>query len=76
MYAYTSYGSAVPVTKHDTNPNHYAALIVTVTGNLVVTPQNGGADITFTGLPCGALIPFEVALVKSTGSTASVAGLA
>jgi hypothetical protein len=75
LYAFTSYSTANPVTPADATPQHFRALIVTVAGNLVVTPLYGSGDITFTAVPCGVLIPIETKFVKSTGTTASVAGL-
>jgi hypothetical protein len=39
-------------------------------GAIVVTPANGGADVTVT-LPAGGICPFRVLAVKSTGTTAT-----
>lgn len=70
---------AVPLTLADASPNTYPGYILTTTGTVTVTPMldNGlpGADITFTAAPCGMIIPFPCLYVKSTGATATVAGL-
>lgn len=77
------YRFGVPITPSDTvNSNSFPALYVAVGGNAVVTPRatdgsgaGAAADITLTALPAGALIPFAVTAVKSTGTTASLVGL-
>lgn len=79
LYTFTMFGAAKPVTPHDTNENRYRALQVVTAGNLVVTPLIGNApasNITYTSVPAGTIIPFEVCKVLSTGTTASVVGLA
>ena len=41
-------------------------------GDLVVTPWNGAADVTFSGLTAGSVLPVMVKAVKSTGTTATL----
>lgn len=47
------------------------AVYVGVTGNVAVTPANGGANVTFVGVPAGAVLPIMVRAVLSTGTTAT-----
>lgn len=69
---------AAPVTPHDTNPQPpYDSLqVCSIAGGAtaVITPSQG-ADITYTGLTVGVVIPVKVKLVKSTGTLASFVGL-
>lgn len=77
-YTNTTYGSAVPVTTSDTAANHYRALLICAAGNVVFKPFNGGvtgSSITITGALVGSVIPVETAIVMSTGTTATLAGL-
>lgn len=66
-----------PVTPSDTvDLVPYAkALVVTAAGNLVILPMMNadGVTITFTGLPVGYVLPYQVRRVYATGTTASVA---
>ncbi len=63
---------AKAITKSDTDTFAIpVALYVGVTGNVVVTPANGVTDVTFTGVPAGAMLPVMVKAVKSTSTTAS-----
>lgn len=56
------------------------AIVVTVTGNLVVLPLKAADDsshlITFTGVAAGFVVPFRVRRVMVTGTTASCATIA
>jgi hypothetical protein len=47
------------------------AVYVGATGNVAVTPASGGANVTFVGLPAGAMVPCMVRAVLSTGTTAT-----
>jgi hypothetical protein len=40
-------------------------------GNIVVRPANGAVAVTFTGLPVGYVLPFRVAGINLTGTTAT-----
>lgn len=40
-------------------------------GNITVRPANGGAAVTYTGMPPGYVIPHRVIGVNSTGLTAT-----
>lgn len=75
----------VTISPHDTtlivndttnNPNGYELvwLYVMVAGNAVVLDINSNVR-TLTGLPVGAIVPFPVRRVNSTGTTASLLGL-
>lgn len=46
------------------------SLYVGGAGNMVVTMQDGN-DVTFSGIPAGAILPIRVTRVKSTGTTAT-----
>lgn len=41
------------------------------TGNVVVMPANGGASVTFVGLPAGSMVPCRVLSVVAEGTTAA-----
>ena len=62
---------AYSITKSDTLPNLFSYIYVGVTGNVVVTPEFGGSDVTFVGVPAGSYIWLRTKFVKSTGTTAS-----
>lgn len=47
------------------------AVYVGGTGNVAVTPANGGADVIFVGVPAGTMVPCMVRAVLSTGTTAT-----
>lgn len=66
---------AVPITPADgTDLPDVAIVVVTVAGNLAVQDAFGTA-ITFTALPAGYIVPFQVRRVLATGTTASAAYL-
>ena len=46
-------------------------LYVGSAGNLVVNMAGGGASVTFTGVPAGAILPIRVDRVLATSTTAS-----
>jgi hypothetical protein len=75
QYQFTTFGSCNPITTSDTAANHFKALLVCAAGNVAFVPLNGAA-ITMTSVPAGALIPVETSIVKATGTTATLAGLA
>ena len=70
------YAYSAAVTASDTVDltNWTRALLVTVTGNLVVDLVGSG-QITFTGLAANTILPFRVKRVKATGTTATVVAL-
>lgn len=71
-----SYGSAKVVVPSDSAGNSFAALLVTVTGDVAVK-NVGGTAITLVGVPAYTLIPFAVTQVLATGTTATnIIGLA
>jgi hypothetical protein len=47
------------------------ALYVGGYGNLTVDFADGGAAVTFVGVPAGSLLPFQVTRVYNAGTTAS-----
>lgn len=61
-------------TPHDTNAQNYYGLLFCTAGNVVFKSEASGADITITGGAAGLTIPGRVVLIKSTGTTATVAG--
>lgn len=62
--------SAVAVTKSDSTVlTETRGLYVGVEGDVAVTI--GGANVTFVGVPSGAILPIRVTKVLSTGTTAS-----
>lgn len=72
------YDDAVAITPSDATPQApnqpFAGLFVAAAGNLAfITPS--GNTITCTALPAGTEIHIRVKQVKSTGTTATVAGL-
>lgn len=80
MPAMQMFTSVVTVVPSDSAVNRFLALQVLIAGDLVVTPMlpsgvAAGADVSFTAVPAGTIIPFSTAKVKSSGTTATVAGL-
>lgn len=75
QYQFTSYSTCQPITTSDTVANHFKALLVCAAGNVAFVPMVGAA-VTITSAPAGAVIPVETAIVKATGTTATLAGLA
>ena len=66
---------AVAITPADgTDLPDSAIVVVTVAGNLAVHDAVG-TPITFTALPAGYIVPFQVRRVLATGTTASAAYL-
>lgn len=64
-------GSAVAITPSDTDTFSVpVAVYVGVAGNVVVTPEGGQADVTFTA-PAGATLPVMVWAVKATNTTST-----
>jgi hypothetical protein len=62
------------ITPHDTNEvADYIPKGIWVggAGNLVVQLYGDTADVTFTNVPAGTLLPLAVRLVKVTGTTAT-----
>ena len=47
------------------------AVYVGATGNVRIVPANGGAALTFVGLPAGSMVPCLARAVYSTGTTAT-----
>lgn len=62
---------AYAVTTHDTNPNIYSYLFVGVGGDVVVTPEYGGSDVTFKNVPTGSYLWIRTSKVKATSTTAT-----
>lgn len=73
--------TAAAVTPSDTVDftSYPKAIVVTVTGNLVVLPLKAADDgahlVTFTGMAAGFVVPFRVRRVLATGTTASLAAI-
>lgn len=65
--------NASAVTPHDTNAlaNVTKGLYVGVTGNITCRLVDDSADVVFTAVPAGAVLPIRVAYVRATGTTAS-----
>lgn len=48
-------------------------IVVCNAGNVVVRPVDSGADVTFTALPSGYIIPYHCSFIRQTGTTATLA---
>jgi hypothetical protein len=77
MSEYFSAKEAVTLTAHDTNAlaRRPQMFVVGVGGNAVVRAQGSSADVTFTGLTAGQVIPLTIGFLRSTGTTATLIGL-
>lgn len=63
---------AVAVTPSDANSfSQPVSVYVGVSGNVAITPANGGSSVTFVGLPAGAMVPCQALAVLATGTTAT-----
>lgn len=69
--------NAEAVTPHATNELTYATRAVYVggAGNLVVAMWGGGADVTFTGVLAGSVLPIRVKAVRATSTATSIVAL-
>jgi hypothetical protein len=77
----SSYGNAsgpatgaVAVTPNDSTVVDFAALYVGGAGNVTLTTLNASgadADVLFTAVPAGSILPVHCSKVKSTGTTAT-----
>lgn len=63
--------SAFVVTPSDTAAFPASVIYVGTTGNVAIKPADGGAAVTFVGVPAGATLPALAMQVLSTGTTAS-----
>ena len=65
-------GGALALTPSDADTFPVPVTVyVGAAGNVAVLPWNGGAAVTFVGLPAGSVLPCRVAGVLSTGTTAA-----
>jgi hypothetical protein len=73
MYDTSSARNALAVTTHDTTALApiARALYVGTTGSVVLRAVGSSADVTFVGVPAGAIIPVYAQYVRATGTTAS-----
>ncbi len=64
---------AFTVTPHDTNPlaNITRGLYVGSTGDVTCRLKGDTSDVVFSSVPAGALLPFRIEYVRTTGTTAS-----
>jgi hypothetical protein len=65
---------AVAVTPNDSTAVDFAGLYVGGAGNITLTTLNASgvaADVLFTGVPAGTILPVHCTKVKSTGTTAT-----
>ena len=64
---------AAAVTPHDTNAlaDVPKALYVGAAGNVACRLIDDSADVTFVGVPAGAILPIRVSHVRSTSTTAT-----
>lgn len=64
--------NAIAVTPHDTNGiARCRALYVGGAGNVTVRTNDDNADVLFTAVPAGSILPVSVKYVRSTGTTAT-----
>ena len=65
--------NAVAVTPHATTPldNTSKALYVGGTGNITCRLADDSADVLFTAVPVGTILPIRVTHVRATGTTAT-----
>lgn len=65
--------NAAAVTPHNTNalPLVSKALYVGGAGNVVCRLIDDAGDVTFVGVPAGAILPIRVSHVRATGTTAT-----
>lgn len=64
---------AIAITPNDTDTFAVPVIVYRiVTGNLAVTPANGGADVAFTDWPANVPVPFKCRRVLETGTAAGV----
>lgn len=64
---------AVAITPDDTDPltGGITALYVGGTGDVVLRAVDSGADVTFSAVPAGAILPVRASHVRATGTTAT-----
>jgi hypothetical protein len=69
--------NAIAVTPHATNPlaNVSKALFVGGGGNLVCRLVADTADVTFTGVPAGSILPIRVEFVRATSTATNIVAL-
>lgn len=67
------------VTKSDSNTLNGSepcrALYVGGSGDVVVTPAGGGADVTFVGVPAGSILPIQATMVKNATTATNIVAL-
>jgi hypothetical protein len=66
--------SAVAVTPNDSTVVNFASLYVGGAGNITLEALNASgvaADVLFTAVPAGTILPIHCSKVKSTGTTAT-----
>lgn len=64
--------NAVAVTPHDTNAiASCRALYVGGAGNVTLRTNDDDADVLFTAVPAGSILPVRVRYVRATGTTAT-----
>jgi len=68
---FATYQTAATVTTSDTAGNSYRAIYVGGTGDVAVVTVGGNA-VTFKAVPVGTILPIEVNIIKSTGTTATL----
>lgn len=65
-------GGAASITPSDADSFSVpVSVYVGVAGNVAVRPANGGAAVTFVGVPAGAVLPVRVIGVNATSTTAT-----
>jgi hypothetical protein len=64
-------GRLVAITKNDSTVLETTRGLYVGSGGNVVVTDNTGADVTFTGVAAGTLLPIRVTKVKSTNTTAA-----
>jgi len=67
-------GRPINLTPGDwTAGDEVTGVIVTSAGNVVLRPREGDTDITLTGMNAGLWLPYDLGIIRKTGTTAGLA---
>lgn len=69
-------GDTISLANGDFNVDENTKAVVVVSaGNVVFRPVDAESDITITGLPAGYIIPWHCAVIRQTGTSATLSTL-